>query len=846
MIELFLEEVDFQEKAIDSALLGNDPESLARALHSLKGAVQMAGLRPARRIVEALEQDPQEVRLRLGLQLLKSMGELRSEKDFEDWELQHREKLETLLGETEPSKPKTKKRKRKKKKSESAPRAGEETGLSMLAPIELYRVELSSQGKILTDGFLLLERGEYNRSTLESMLRAAHSLKGAAAVVGLDTGAKIAHSMENLLEATTSGGATITPDHVDILLEGLDLLTELSLLGAVEEQGLWLGERQEQVTRLLDRLDRPHQGESLEPGGRDLDIVPPDLAVKDRILRLDAGRLDALMGLAGEVRVAARWCNPYLESVTRLKRQHRDLGREISGLDGCGKARGAWRRCAQALSERWAELEAYERRLASLAQRLQEEVVACRMRPFSDASEHLGRLVRDLARSLGKEARLVVEGEKTPVDRDILERLEAPLIHLMRNAVDHGLETPQERQEAGKPPEGTVLLHASHRGGSFHLLVRDDGRGVDPELVRARVVDTGLAPADLAGGLELAELAEFLLLPRFTTREQVSEISGRGMGLDLLREMVSASGGRLEMQLRPGQGLCFEILLPLTLSVLPALLVELGGHAYAFPKVRVESVLRVEETSLRTVEGREFVELDGELVGLLSANRVLELPASDLPMETLIPIVVIGSPGCRYGLVVDRLCGEEELVVQTLDPWLGKIQDVAAGAILEDGSAALIFDIDDLLRTLEKSVAWGLGQRRRQQLNDEDGRQSVLVVDDSVTVREIQRKILENKGYKVTVAVDGMDGWNVARASSFDLIVSDIDMPRMDGIRLLEMLRKSPLHEQTPVMIVSYKDREEDRVRGLAAGADHYLTKGAFQDDTFLKAIVKLVGEPNS
>jgi two-component system sensor histidine kinase and response regulator WspE len=497
------------------------------------------------------------------------------------------------------------------------------------------------------------------------------------------------------------------------------------------------------------------------------------------------------------------------------------------------------------LGARLDELDHYDRSSANLAQLLYDEALQCRMRPFGDATHAYPRVVRDLARSLGKRVKFEIVGTSTQVDRDILDMLDAPLGHLLRNALDHGIETPDARLARGKPAEAHVTLEARHSAGKLLISVSDDGAGIDLDNVRASVIRRKLADEDTAARLSEPELLDFLLLPGFSMRDQVTDVSGRGVGLDAVHEMVKAVRGTVRIFNEPGRGSRFVMQLPLTLSVVRSLLVDVGGEAYAFPLAHVRRTLELARADIDMLEGQQHFAFDGKPVGLVTAHQLLGAQAG-VTRES-VSVVVIGDERVTYGIAVDRFLGERMLVVQPLDPRLGKIRDIAAGALMENGDAVLIVDVDDLLRSVDKLVRGGQLDRIGR-AHDVAARQRkhVLVVEDSLTVRELERKLLEKRGYAVTVAVDGMDGWNALRGGTFDLVVTDIDMPRMDGIELVTLIKRDPLFKPVPVMIVSYKDRDEDRRRGLEAGADYYLAKGSFHDEALLDAVRDLIGEASA
>jgi two-component system, chemotaxis family, sensor histidine kinase and response regulator WspE len=791
--------------------------------------------------------------------------------------------------------------------------------LSGFSMFDLFRVESETQCAALTEGLLAIERGESSPQVLETLMRAAHSIKGAARIINIAAGVRVAHALEDCFVAAQKGALHIGPEENDRLLKGVDLLAQISQTPEAEMAN-WETSRAAEINAVLASLPgagpiaappptppthpnperRPpprHEpvprpppagsetGTAHKPSEPPATPAPPTTTRKatpaktalepeivetkpinappteegKRVLRLNAENLNRLLGLAGESLVEARWIRPFTDSLTRLKRMQTGLHEEIEGLrDALGhhplppraaeKLQSALHRateCRAFLGDRLLDLDTFDRRCVNLTHRLYLEALRTKMRPFADGVNRFPRMVRDIARSLGKEVRFEISGEQARVDRDILERLDAPLGHLLRNAIDHGCETPDERLRAGKPREATIRVEARHAAGMLLVTVSDDGAGIDPERIREVVTCRKLLPTGAAARLTEAELLQFLFLPGFTMRESVTDISGRGVGLDVVHNMVRGVRGNVRIQSQPGNGTRFILQLPITLSVLRTLLVEVAGEPYALPLAQIVRTQRLRRDQVESIEGHLTFRMNDEAIGLLSAQQVLDCgEGGTLPAE--IPLVVLGERKSRYGLVVDKFLGERELVVQPLDPRLGKVKDISAAALMEDGSPVLIIDVDDLVRSIEKLISTGRlsSVRRDALLPAERRRKRVLVVDDSLTVRELERKLLLGRGYAVEVAVDGMDGWNALRAGDFDLIISDVDMPRLNGIELTEMIKKDPQFRALPVMIVSYKDREEDRLRGLEAGADYYLTKGSFHDETLLDAVTDLIGEP--
>ena len=757
--------------------------------------------------------------------------------------------------------------------------------------LELFSLEAEAQTQVLSTGLLALERNPTQADQLEACMRAAHSLKGAARIVGVDAGVSVAHVMEDCLVSAQEGRLYLQPEHIDALLQGTDLLMRIASPGGAEtvapdipvyvalmERLLTQGPGTPSVPAQASAPPEPQMEAPVAPMAqlpKELEPLPPpsDPALEpavssgrpgkrmteggERVLRVTAERLNSLLDLSSKSLVETQRLKPYLVTMQRLKRiQSNSLAAlenlnlhlkehalSLEAQEALADARRLLAESQQLLALQTAELDEFGWQASQRAQVLYDTALACRMRPFADVLTGQVRMVRDLGRSLGKQVRLEVEGEKTQVDRDVLEKLEAPLTHLLRNAVDHGIELPEQRLLAGKPAEGVIRLRASHQAGLLVLELSDDGNGVDLERLRQSIVERQLSPAQTAAQLSEEELLTFLFLPGFSLRDKVTEVSGRGVGLDAVQHMVRQLRGAVELEQTSGQGSRFHLEVPLTLSVVRSLVVEVGDEAYAFPLAHIERMCDLEPESIVQVEGRQHFWHEGRHVGLVAASQLLQRPATETNAPTL-KVVVIRERDAVYGIAVERFIGERTLVVLPLDDRLGKIQDISAGALLDDGRVALIVDVEDMLRSVDKLLNTGRLERiaRHHQQHAQAARKRILVVDDSLTVRELQRKLLINRGYDVAVAVDGMDGWNALRSESFDLLITDIDMPRMDGIELVTLLRRDNRLQSLPVIVVSYKDREEDRRRGLDAGADYYLAKASFHDDALLDAVVELIG----
>ncbi|MDJ0661688.1 MAG: hybrid sensor histidine kinase/response regulator [Crocosphaera sp.] len=860
----------------------------------------------------------------------------------------------------------------------------EQMDLSDFSMLDLFSLEVETQGELLNDHLLTLESqlqdasdAKGSISLLEALMRASHSIKGAARIVQIEPAVKIAHVMEDCFMAAMERTIILSPNHIDFLLQGVDFLqsigeveqdnfntwlteqetnaqkiveaiasimnppppeppsspsvatqeptetpeitaptepkvtvsdiaedddeaidddtlpefdlslddvfpeddeetvifnhdtkgtsnlTEESTLETPSSQTdqviAWVDEEQEPIkeVKALTSDSFPNDQEDLMPTSS-LGATPGMGSSKDRFVRVTTDNLNRLMGLAGESLVEATALVPLSESFLQLKKSQLELSQLLEQLQVSltqmplsKEAEGYFtdmvhkeRECRAILNDRLNALEQFSYRSFNLSDRLYREVIATHMRPFEEGVSSFPRMVRDLARQLNKRVKLEIVGKLTMVDRDILRKLEAPLTQILRNGIDHGIEFPDERVAKGKPPEGTIRLEAAHRFGMLSITISDDGKGIELEKLRESIVKKGLVTQEMSRQLNEAELMEFIFLPNFSTANQVTEISGRGVGLNIAKTMVQEVGGNLQAISKPGKGMNFHFQLPLTLSVIRTLLVEIAGEPYAFPLSRIDQILNLKFEEIYSVENRQYFTLNNQNIGLVRAEQVLELVSNSTPTEPL-SVIVVSDQMNRYGLVIDRFLGEKSLVVRPLDPRLGKVQDITGAALLEDGSPILIIDVLDLVRSLDKILAnISINHvKTKEETNWQKSSKNILVVDDSITVREMERKLLENRGYNVDVAVDGMEGWNAVRVGNYDLVISDIDMPRMNGIKLVHNIKSNPQLKSTPVIIVSYKDREEDRLQGLEAGADYYLTKSSFHDDTLINAVIDLIGK---
>lgn len=676
---------------------------------------------------------------------------------------------------------------------------------------DLFALEQETQCGIMRASLLELEKTPEDGAILERLMRAAHSLKGAAKLVAREDIVSAAHQLESEVVNLQRSKQIVSPEQIDLFF---------SLIAKIEG-GPEKDDRVGAETR----------------GAGDL-YARIEMSVMDKFLRF-ASEL-----LVHHSRRASQRVNPDIRQVNwnnvlgRLERLrdidcHREIHQEISAIA----------EDVRLLGENWEEsrlrAESHEADAFHLSHRFHREVLQARMRPLSDITPSLLNLTRNVSRELDKDVEILIANQEAHIDRDLLKQLEVPLQQLIKNSIDHGIELKSERVAAGKPSKGRISITAQQNSRTLVVSVSDDGAGISLALIREKIVARKLVTAETAERLSDAELKEFIFLPGFSIKETISDISGRGVGLDIVRENIRRLRGKIEVESDTNKGTRFTITLPLTLSLLKLLNFKVGGERYGIPLINSVAVATVSPDSIINLGGNVTMLWEGERIPIVSLASMLGLTA-DAGVREQRCIVVSGVKGL-FGIVVDELLGQEDVVAQKLDKRLSHIPCIAAAATLSDGGVIVILDTEDLAARAEK-----LGGDTSHNLASDEGqgalrKKRVLVVDDSLTVRELERKILTDAGFDVSVAVDGLDGLQALHSGEFDLLITDVDMPRMNGIELIEAARTYSRTKELPIIIVSYKERLEDKKRGLEAGADGYLTKGSFQDDSFLTMVKELL-----
>jgi two-component system chemotaxis sensor kinase CheA len=641
--------------------------------------------------------------------------------------------------------------------------------------VEIFRDEARERLDRIVDTLLSIEAGRAPEDAVDVLFRDAHTIKGAAGMVGLEEIRVLAHSMEDVLEAARSR-PTFPGEFVDVLLRAADALRR-----HVDESGEEVGSLVEELTASLAGLGN---------GDRHELAVAAKPREERRSIRVSPEKIDGLLDLVGETVLHRRRLEHVLQEPATA--EARTVADE---LDLGGR----------------------------LLDELKDAAIGMRTLPLSSIIGPLPRAVRDLALETGKQAELVIEGGETELDRSILERLSELLVHLLRNAVAHGIESPAEREQRGKPAIGRVVLHAEQRGALVEIVVSDDGRGVSAH---------ALAQAQRNGSL-----ADVLAQAGFSTADEVTDIAGRGVGLDAVKAEVEGFGGTIEVRSEPGAGTDVVLRLPLVLALIEVLLVERGSIVYGLPLSSVDEVASVGE--VLSLGGRLALDLHGSPVPLADLAQLVGDAAAPYPDRP--PAVVLHAGGRRFAAICDSLLGKDEVIVKPLGAMLGSLSTYLGAALLGDGRIALLLDPAALVDATAEPPAAPV---ERTEIAVTDGTDAtVLVVEDSLAVRELQRSILEAAGYRVETARDGREALErLGRDEAIGLVVTDVDMPELNGFELTEAIRAHPVHSALPVVVVTSRGDEDDRRRGMEAGADAYMVKRGFDQQVLLETVERLIG----
>lgn len=715
----------------------------------------------------------------------------------------------------------------------------------------------------LEAGLTTLENGSTEGEAVNALFRSAHTLKGSSRMLKLVGITETAHQLEDVLGALREGKVVHTPELGDLLLRGVDAIH--AMVEQLEASG---GELPPADPVLCAALARAATGEgNLAPAEAPAPTPvalsmparlpesqaapePPDAAPSIRVadtVRVRLGKLDELIKLMGEIVSNQVRLRQRLLEARELDQATRSLpvDAESDGEKLAGHAR-AMHRFALALRDDVLEQE-------RLCVNLNDRALVMRMLPLNQVFDPAARMVRELARSLGKDVRCEVGGGDIELDRHIIDRLGDALVHVLRNAIDHGIESPEQRRAAGKPPAGRIRLTARQEGAGVLIEATDDGRGLDRDQILAKAIQKGLIEPGHNAALTDDQVAELIFRPGFSTSAIITDLSGRGVGMDAVkRTIVDDLHGAVSISSRPGEGNLVAFKLPLTLAIMRVLLFQAARRPFGLAAQHVVELIRARESETILVAGRPALVLRNEFVPLIPLAELLGLPEAEAGAGEGQPtyrdrvrlVVVIGVRQAKLGLMVDQLLDERDMVVKPLPEHLRGL-GLASGMVMTGvGDLASVLQAQALLEAARRARGEAAlrGAARDRMHSSPSHEFHILVVDDSLNTREIEKEVLEAYGYRVTVAEDGLEGWQKAVGGRFDAVLTDVEMPGMDGFSLTAKLRENEKYRTTPIIIVTSREKEEDKRRGIQVGADAYIVKGDFDQSNLVDTLRNLLG----
>ena len=723
--------------------------------------------------------------------------------------------------------------------------------------LAMFEVEAEEHLGAIATGLLALEQGptpERRQELVETTFREVHTLKGAARAVNLGAVVDLCHALENVFAILKREQATPSASLLDLLHRGFAQIKDLLPGGAQE------GSREAAAT-LIGSLGAAASG--IEPAVAEIPSAVPPAAVAPhqgpasppgparpgpprQTVRISTAKLDVLLHQAEEL-VAAKLA---------AARQAADLSALAVELSHRGRIRDRARRLADPTelaelvaadgeTHRWMNDRVTglagaarddQRSLGKMIDNLLEGTKQVLMVPFSTVLEPLPSLVRDLSRDQGKEAELFIHGGELEIDRRIQEEMKDALLHLIRNAIDHGIEPPAERARQGKSPRGTISIAISQHGsGKAEIVISDDGGGMDPAKLRRTAQQLGLVSAEQDAAMSDADALSLVFRSGLSTSPLPTDLSGRGLGLAIVQEKVERLGGAVAVEGRPGAGTTFRLVLPVTLASFRGVLVEVAGAAFVLPTTHVERVARISVEEIGTVENRETIRLGGRTLGLVWLHDILGLPSPADGAADHRNIVVLTWAGQSIAFVVDRVRDEREVLMKALGRQLRSVRHIAGATVLATGSVALILNVRDLMEGAVRAPA------QVRPVAAAPRRKSILIAEDSITARTLFKHVLEAAGYRVKTSVDGLDAWNNLTAEPFDLVVSDIEMPGMGGFDLTAKIRGDRTLSGLPVILITSLGSPADRERGVDVGANAYIVKDSFDQSNLLRIVGHLI-----
>jgi two-component system chemotaxis sensor kinase CheA len=761
--------------------------------------------------------------------------------------------------------------------------------------IAIFRAETEEHLTKLDNGLVELEKQPNNFELASSLNREVHTLKGAARVFGFYEIQDIAHRIEDIFEEVAGKRAVFNSLMAEKIFKGLDAI-RIILERVAQEKKIDVEvdvdatdicreleecisaaqairtskkrekgpKREKEAVEIQQKGGQEKEPEEEKPPEKVVDrvsgAVTPHLSAQtEEYIRVPLSRVDKLLYLVGEVVINKMKASAISNQTKRLSKLSKEAQKSISSLSEVVKKEFSsqdgevtkWLSQCEAQIHKLREqtLNLYDQvstetfHLDPVIDELQAKIKQIKMLPLSTIFEGFPRMVRDIASQEGKEVNLVISGGETELDKKVLEGIKTSLIHILRNCIDHGIEEPESRVALGKPREGTIKVSAFHEGDNVVITVEDDGRGVDIAQIKETALRKRLLSSSDLEGMTDKEVLNVVFMNGYSTSPIVTDVSGRGMGLDIVRRDITNLKGRVILDTQKDKETKFTLVLPLTIAIIQALLVKVQNMLFALPMFSITESVKVNVDDISAIEGRMAIQFRDHIVPLLKLNEVLGLPPpgdNEGKAKKEMLVVMATSLDSQVGFIVDEIVGEGEVFIKSLGKHLGKVKNVGGAIIMPNGEVVLVLDIPDLIAHSALSLPQATGKKRAPK--SERKEKKILIVEDAFSTRELEKSILETHGYLVDTAVDGLDALDRMADNQYDLIVSDVEMPRMDGFELCRTLKNNEGYKDIPFVMVTALQKEEDKRRGIEVGAAAYIVKSAFEQSNLLDTIERLVG----
>jgi len=761
--------------------------------------------------------------------------------------------------------------------------------------LKFFIEEAKEHIEVLQEKLIEFEKDPGNKDTINVIFRTMHTLKGSAAMMGLNNLSELAHKCEDLLSKLREEKISFSSEISEILFESTDTFVEMLRTiesGADTEKPIPLIEKIQEIcdrAMIVRNIEEPedtkkkqdaiYHGERRKQERRKQDRRKHNRRFADRVykepvsaqatqtVRVSIEKLDNLINLVGELVLNKIRLDQRLENMIGLIEKISQFSVDLSKLqrnmeyaaetekgvnfnnfeeifENIEELKTEFLPVADKFNSVLEDLNVTVLRVGKVTNELQEKIMKVRMFPISMVFSQFPRIVRDLSKKMNKKINFKIYGEHTELDKTVIEKIGDPLMHLIRNTIDHGIESKEERLALGKSEEGNVELSATHKGNNIIIEVRDDGRGINSMKVLQKAIEMGLVDKEEAEHLSEQDILKFIFAPGFSTKENVTAVSGRGVGMDVVKTNIELLKGTIDVETVQNEGTRFIIKLPLTLAIIQALIVETNNQRFAIPLSSVIETLSIANSMIKNIGGKTTINLRNEILPLVKLSDILMLEETEKSLDTNVRVVIVASAEKKMALVVDKLCGKQEIVIKSLGDYFKKVKNIAGATILGDGTVLLILDVTSIVNSSltrpQRKLKSNFGAKPFKK-KSKNKVPAILAVDDSPTIINIEKSLLKSWGFNVFTAENGLKAMEILKSENIDLVITDIEMPQMDGIELTKWIRADKQLSKIPIIIITTKALPDDRKRGYEAGASLYLGK-PFEQERLLNAIKKLLG----